>query len=239
MKKKTAAARSPRFPFLGLRKAIEQVHSLMERSGDGKEELAASSIFESLGFHGPSGKANKILAALAAYGLVTKVRVEGEERVFVLTELAKSLAKNKGGKNLARLREAALHPVPFRRIWLNRPQVTEEELMSLFQERGFTEEGAKRATTVYRNNVRFAELDDPQFRASGVVAPLNSPRSRKAGQIVGNQGRLPGGGSMDPTQGLSLPLRSGVAYIPRGMSEEEFQALMQTLRLWKAQLVTG
>lgn len=263
-RKKTA--RSPRFPNIPLKRAQKQLATLADQFGLNFQNVPAIRIFGALGFEvspgdsgsrvAGSGRANKVLAAHRAYGLLEVTLVRDEQgrkrRLVTLTRRGRKLATldPQGEKSSLRfLRRAALEPLVFRRVWhRNAPNLTEDELAEALATRGrFTEQGARRAAKVYFANLRFARLDDPDFRKSGdaIAMPAASPDTN---QPKNDRTQPPPQlRSVPPSrqevvakgpQRLHIPLgESGSAVIPAGLSDEEFQRLMQTLRLWKPALV--
>jgi hypothetical protein len=228
--------RSPRFPFIPLQRALKHTRTLHEQFNT--TATPAPKAMKALGLDTMSGKANKVIAALRAYGLIT---VEKDKvRKIAVTPPGARLSKNPAAPNcLNPLRLAALAPMPFRRLWYNRPGVTEEQLAELFQKRQFTEQGAQRAARIYMANVRFAQLEDPGFRASNNVPPAKLPPKAPAAANVRPAGR---GAASLPTDGprrLQVPLGDSFAAIPVGISQDDFKLLMQTLRLWKSTLVSA
>src|SRR5262249_25970484 len=101
--------RSPSYPSMPLREAIEQVQKIEHhyRANQVDRSVAAKLI----GYKTLSGPANKALADLAAYGLVERAG-KGELRV---TARARDIlhAANDQERN-ARLMEAAMEPELFR-----------------------------------------------------------------------------------------------------------------------------
>ena len=223
--------RSPRFPFLSLEKSLGVIKTLHTKFGDAA--APGPQIAEALGYAGMNGKANKEVAALASYGLILRVGVEEGKRVFKLT--ARGVELSQSSENLEEIRKAALTPRPFHRIWFNRPGVTQSELQSVLVERGFTEEGAARAAQTYCDNVAFADLENAEFRESGVI-PKPEPGPRRRAKAGDDDTSLPASKGAQP-QRLVVPVGGATAVIPVGMSPAEFRLLMQTLRLWKEKLI--
>ncbi|MEM8955093.1 MAG: hypothetical protein AAGD22_13155 [Verrucomicrobiota bacterium] len=226
----TTSTRSPRFPFIPLQRALKHTLTLHEHFKTAA--TPAPKAMKALGFDTMSGKANKLIAALRAYGLVTvdKQRV----RKITVTPTGFRLAKNfSAPKSLNALRLAALAPTPFRRLWENRPGITEEKLAAALKKRNFTEQGAERAAKVYMANVRFAQLEDTDFRASNNLPPAPVPQTVT---IPARPPTLRQGAAAKPGQKLQVPLGKTFAAIPANLSEPHFKLLMQTPRLWKQTL---
>ncbi|MEM7143854.1 MAG: hypothetical protein AAF591_01885 [Verrucomicrobiota bacterium] len=225
------STRSPRFPFIPLQRALK--HTLTLQQHFKTAATPAPKAMKALGFDTMSGKANKIIAALRAYGLIT-VDHQRKVRRIAVTPAGARLAKNPGAQKLLNpLRLAALAPTPFRRLWENRPGITEEKLAATLKKRNFTEQGADRAAKVYMANVRFAQLEDADFRASNNLPPAPAPQTVT---IPARPPRLRQGAATKPGQKLQVPLGKNFAAIPTNLSEAHFKLLMQTLRIWKPTL---
>lgn len=173
------------------------------------------------------GRAVKVFAALRAYGLIERQKESGEEKIFKLSSSALKMIKNEFSAPgvLKELQYAALSPLLFRQLFKNARSDSEEQLIALLQNRGFTEGGATRAAKVFRQNFEFAKLEELHELPEGLPArgpAQNAPQQKR--KAIG--------------QGLSLPLSSGVAYIPSGLSEEEHQLVVRTLNLWKDRLIS-
>ncbi|MEM0896296.1 MAG: hypothetical protein AAGJ79_05360, partial [Verrucomicrobiota bacterium] len=67
--------RSPKFPFIPLKKAVEHARTLHQEIGT--ELVPLPRAVRILGFDALSGKAYRVLAALKAYGLVTRNNEKG------------------------------------------------------------------------------------------------------------------------------------------------------------------
>lgn len=231
--------RSPRLPFIPLRKALGYVETLHKKLAC--EAVPLPRAVRVLGFDALSGRAYRVLAALKAYGLVSRENDKGVK--IRVTEVGAKLVEKAKGENLKVLRLAALEPRPFRRFWFKRPGISEQGLSNLLLKRNFTETGAKRAARVYLANVRFAQLEDADFRESGEVAVPAEWEKASAG----GAGEL---ASVEPVtnnitkeqaskQRLRIPLGDDFATVPLALKKEDFYTLMQTLKLWRSQIVTN
>ena len=106
-----ARIRSPNYPAIGLREALERVKTIY----GAEQHLAAPKevIAKHLGFNGVNGGSNRIISALAKYGLLEeisgdKVRVSGLARSIL--HPANDLEK------VAAITEAATKPAIFAEI---------------------------------------------------------------------------------------------------------------------------
>lgn len=236
--------RSPRFPFITLEEATELLRKLGVHQKDRSKPLTRPEILQALDYASLHGAAVKTVGALRAYDLLEK----NGEGLSITPTGATLLDEPEGPARLAALQRAALSPMAFRNIWRRARHISKSELTAALIDRGFTEGGAKRAARVYRKNSKFAELEtlaiEPELPHRGEshqtiarrkqAARKQAARKRATRKLARDQSLPQSAGDV-----LRLPIGNGVASIPKGMSEEEFQLLMQTLRAWKGQLVTA
>ena len=241
--------RSPRFPFIPLEKAIKRLQKINDALGKSEQPFNREQVMKALGYSGPSGAAMKTGAAMFAYDLLE--RVDSEKGGVKISEVGRKLLETKDETvRLSLLRRAALSPLMFRNVWRNARHCTREELEELLLVRGFTKGGAKRASRIYFRNSQLAELSELEVEPvlPERVSPAQAKKARRWEKKVQQRAaarqerrrarNLKGRrGNEMATDTLDLPLSAGRASIPIGISEEEFQLLLTTLRTWKAQLV--
>jgi hypothetical protein len=225
--------RSPRFPFVPLRAALTHLTKINQAAGDGN--IRRPRAIEALGYDAPNGRVNRLFAAMRGYGLLEVV----EKGVLTVTPLGKRLLKEPEaqakGPWLTAAREAVLNPPIFRRFWRNLRNLDREQLVEALLERKFTEQGAEKAAEVFTRNRKFAGLDDmPAAQQEPQPGATKQGRNLKAGQGQG-AGRPLG----PPRDAVVLPLGNKRAIIPTGISETDYQLLLETLTLWKAKIVKG
>ena len=108
---KKARHRSPNYPTVGLRSAIERVRKLYENDGKAgaPPELAAKHI----GFSSAHGEAHSVLAALKKFGLVDAVkdRLAPTQRAVEIINLPED-----DSRRAQALREAALSPTIYKEL---------------------------------------------------------------------------------------------------------------------------
>lgn len=256
--------RSPRFPFLPLEEAVVLLQKLAEHlPSDPETPFKRPKLLEALGYASFHGAAVKTIGAMRAYDLLQKQ----EDGLTLSSVAREILGADTEEERLEFLQRAALSPLTYRMIWRRARHCNREEIEALLLERGFTEAGAKRASRIYRKNDRFARLSqldlEPELPERGPggrrvqrlreqggergwqripAERIPAERIRAAGNRAGfggcgPRGDRPGSGGRPGARCLSLPLSTGAAVIPKGITENEFQTLMQTLRMWKEQLV--
>lgn len=224
--------RSPRFPFLPLEEAIHLLRKLDVVQKDRSRPLKRPEILKALDFGSFHGVAAKTIASLRAYDLLEK----NGNGLSISATGASLLDAETEAQRLPLARRAALSPLAFRRLWRKSRHASEAEIADLFVSRGFTANGVARAAEVYRRNDEFAALatldSEPDLPERG---PGNVRKQGK--QKLEKRASPPA--SPASSSFLRLPLSTGVAAIPKGIDEEEFTLLMQTLRTWKKQLVAS
>lgn len=217
--------RSPRYPFIDLQCAVDLLSKLSGLKNGNK--LNRGEVLKLLGFDSFSGQAARTFAALRAYHLIAP-SPEGPR----LTGIGRVLIDNSG--DLESLQIAALSPGVFRRIWRRARNASEEELVELLMERGFTAEGALKAASIYRKNAVLAQLDPLEVEPN---LPEPAKKKRPGRKVEEKLRRKLAEASRAGSDPLRLPLSSGNAVVPKGITEEEFELLIKTLHIWKDQLV--
>lgn len=227
-------SRSPRFPFIPLDEAVDLLGKLSIAHSDPVSPLPRPVLLDAFGYASLHGAATKTVAALRAYDLLEKAG-DGVRISLVGRRIldADSLEEKRDF-----LQRAALSPLTFRMMWRRARHSSRSEWKELLLERGFTEPGAKRASKIYRKNDDLAGLRDlhlePELPERGKrQEPCHSPRQG----LGGNQAKTPGQFPRLNPNSLTIPLSTGAAIIPKGITEVEYTNLLQTLRTWKEQLV--
>src|SRR5688500_12996524 len=104
---KTKKHRSPLFPFIPLRKAVERIKTLHER--EGRHASRFSVVTQHWGYRLKSSGGPQTLGALRQYGLVTVDDGSGVDRLVRLTDRALRIILDKReGEAEKAIREAAL-----------------------------------------------------------------------------------------------------------------------------------
>lgn len=225
--------RSPRFPFISLEQAIQYTRLLYKAFK--VSEKPEPKTLVALGFSGASGKANKVLAALNSYKLISVTKVRG--RQFRVSPLGARIARMaKASRSLRDIRMAALSPPVFALLWQNRAGIVEKQIENVLRKSHFTRKGAHRAAQIYLENIAFADLEDPKFRASS-----NNQLSSIPIQSKSKSAKVPSIKSIrqdNRPKSLRIPLSRRTATIPIGITEKEYRLLMRTLRSWKESIIS-
>jgi hypothetical protein len=166
--------RSPRYPFISLRKAEERAKQFWEKHR--KEAARVATVATTWDYGIKSSGLQQTIGALKQYGLLEDTR-NGEDRKVQLTELGRRLVvdQREGVREAAR-KEAATTPRLFKEYahWINDPPSDSHCLSELELDRGFNELAARTFLKAFKDTIAFARLrDDPQ-RDEGDSAPNES-----------------------------------------------------------------
>ncbi|MFN2622080.1 MAG: hypothetical protein ABR611_04465 [Chthoniobacterales bacterium] len=232
--------RSPKYPRIALNEAVDLVRKLHVKAG--RANIRAEVALGPLGYSSLNGAALGTLAALKHYGLV-----DSDRNGLSVSPLAIRLIHPLNDSQEAEAKkEAALRPKIFSQIFEGGyHDCSEDVLANHLVQIGFTPEGARRASAVYKSTVEFARI---YAKGDGAeTQPLHSSPAKTA-SITHVR---PEPDSFDRTTSaalttqpshpeVSVPLTGQmVARIPYPMSEEDFELLIGTLNLWKRKLTTS
>jgi len=236
--------RSPRFPFVPLRAALNHLEKFHAAAPD--DGIKRPAAMKALGFEKPNGRVNRLFAAMRGYGLIEVV----DKGVLAVTPLGKRLLKDPqsraNGPWLAAAREAVLLPPMFRKLWRRARDLDRDQLVEALRQRDFTEQGAEKAAEVFTRNRQFAGLDDmpeglepPVPAHQRAVAAAKQAKNAQAGQgnchpARGMTAKRPLG---PPRDAVVLPLGNKRAIIPTGISLDDYDLLLETVKLWKGKIV--
>lgn len=220
-----------RYPPLPLQDAVEGIQKLFAEIQ--RSSVDGTTASKALNYSSENGAARTKLGALNTYGLIDRGK-----KLVTVTELGIALAHPLGDSRERGLKEAALRPALFKEIWDNHRQCSESVLASTLVHKGLDIASAAQAAKIFKANIAFAGLVDPNY----------SPEEKPPKPQDKNGG---GGDSGKTTQQipriqppmtanvryLPIPLDIGEAPIPVGMSNSDFELLLDTLRLWKKKIV--
>lgn len=214
-----------KYPALQLKDAVEAVEKLFAEIQ--RSSVDGTTASKALDYSSENGAARTKLGAMNAYGLIDR----GKKLVNV-TELGIAIAHPLGDSRERGLKEAALGPPLFKEIWDNHRQCSESVLASTLVHKGIDTESAAQAAKIFKANVAFAGLTESNYNPQ--EKPDQPPEHTNGG------GRAQPKGTPHMTADiryLPIPLDIGNAPIPVGMSEDDFELLLETLKLWKRKIV--
>lgn len=161
-KEKTARqGRSPAYPAIALRKALERADQLRRR--EGKHAVPLTSAYKSwdLGEKGSLGR--QTVAALRYFGMI-EYEGQGAKRLLKLTETALKILLDKRPESTERrelIKEVALKPTIYAQMWKEwGPDLPSDGTIEtyLVRDNGFSETAAPELITSYKDTLDFARL---------------------------------------------------------------------------------
>lgn len=182
--------RSPSFPFIPLRKAVERAQALYENHRREPARLAA--IAPSWDYSPKSSGLIQTVAALKQFGLIEDLG-SGEDRKVVLTKLGQTIvADQRPGARENALKDAARSSSIISEYlpkWLPDRPSDAHCVSELHLDRGFTEEAAKAFLRIFDETVSYAKLDEEAANSPEAIRevlggdedddlPPSHPRSR-------------------------------------------------------------
>jgi hypothetical protein len=169
--KPMSRSRSPNYPQIGLKEAVQRVSSVYKR--DYQATLTRDLTAERLGYSGLNGKSLAVLAALGKFGLL-----EGRGEETRVTDLAvRILAFPPGSpERRAALGEAASRPELFVELdqRFARGQASDGAIRAWLITRGFIPPAAEAAVRSYRETRQLLESEGDAAPAP-VLPPRESP----------------------------------------------------------------
>jgi hypothetical protein len=177
--------RSPKFPYIGLGKALERVEVLYGKVK--RYEARVADIAKDWDLSPKSSSTDRTVAAIQSFGLIEDSG-SGENRKIKRSELgARILADRRPGVRESLLAEAALKPpsiADYARRWGGGRPDEAHALSQLQFEGGFTADAAKLFLRVFDETIRFtAGVQDDKTIDSGLVddeAPSDSQSDNAA-----------------------------------------------------------
>jgi hypothetical protein len=156
---KASKDRSPSFPFIPLKIAIERLEAFEKKFG--RHPTPFVKVGLAWGLKEKSSQADQILAALRSFGLV-RYEGMGKERQASLTEEGRTYIRaQQDSVKRQILKQSALRPKIIRKFWTtwgpDRPP-DEVALDQLTLKNSFTDAGAKNFLSVYDATIAYAGL---------------------------------------------------------------------------------
>jgi hypothetical protein len=165
-------SRSPNYPQIGLKDAIQRVSGVYKR--DYQASLTRNLAAERLGYSGLNGKSLAVLAALAKFGLL-----EGRGEETRVTDLAvRILAFPPGSpERRAALAEAASRPELFVELdqRFARGQASDGAIRAWLITRGFIPPAAEAAVRAYRETKQLLEAEGDAVPQPSPPQPMPEP----------------------------------------------------------------
>lgn len=149
--------RSPNFPVISLKDAVERARMLYEKDGTGGS--TKDSVFKNMGYNSKNGASLGVLSALGKFGLTD----EKNGRI-VLTKDAIFILMKGGNEDQRRdaLRRCALRPVLYKKLWEDHAEhgalPGDDTLRSLLVSMDFNPKSVNKAVEAFRETIAFADL---------------------------------------------------------------------------------
>jgi len=230
--------RSPSFPFVGLREALDRARAFYEaeQRNSARIETAASHW----GYSPKSSGGKQTIAALRSFGLLdgdSLVKLSGRALRILLDERLDERGDSEERRRL--VQQAALLPPIHSRLWerygaeLPSPQTLK---LSLILDEGFNESSVDHFLTEYRETLEYARLaagparEETAAERSERTAPPPPPLPREARPVTAAAGIEP----------VLFPLLDGNAVefrIRRAISAEEAEDVRVVFELWLRKIV--
>ena len=251
-KKKATRGRSPNYPGIDLRQAIDRARAFYAQ--DRRNETPAAMVLKHWGYQPKSGGGLVVLAALKKFGLLHD-QGEGEKRTVKLTPTALDIIEDPREDSPERdqlIRAAALLPPIHKELWEKYggefPSDTTFK-WQLMKDRSFTDGGAEEFISQFKRTIAFANLtksgvlpaehgDNPADGEDDAGDPLVKPipaileldPKRPAAQAASTQTVIPLAITHNPASWARL-----AAHFP--LSEDEWEMMMNLLQAMKPRLV--
>jgi hypothetical protein len=201
----------------------------------GRNAVPAETLATALGFKSLSGASRPLLASLSYYGLLERVG-----HTHKVSDLALRIIRPvSDADKVAAIKQARLEPKLVAQIDQEHPDCSETVLASLLIRKGFTEDGAKRAAKIFKDNLEFvAKLGNTSEQEKPNAEPPKPPAGKNVGAPTAGIPKQ----SMPPpaitANELPVPIGENlIARIPFPMSAEDFDLFIGTLNLWKKKLI--
>ncbi|CAN5428743.1 hypothetical protein BH18VER1_BH18VER1_07860 [soil metagenome] len=223
--------------MFSLRFAVEAADKIWKAQN--KHAAHIDSVVQTIGYTKRTGASLRAISALDQYGL-TKETGNSDNRNVGLSEAALDILMGTAEQKQKALKSAAIKPTIYRELWSRygaHPPADDVMRTFLIREKSFNPTVVDDVVKDYRITVEYANLRDnipedepPSDSAPSEDAPLPSTSSKPLQ-------RKPSAPMTANVRYLPIPLDIGDAPIPVGMSDSDFNLLLDTLKLWKKKIV--
>lgn len=218
--------RSPSYPFISIKKAIERIEAL--NKSHGKAAARAATIASAWEYAPKSSGLLQTLSALKQYGLIEDIG-RGPDRKIQLTDLAWRLLKDKRpGVIEASIDEAIRKPklmAEYLPLWYPERPNDSHCISELQIDRGFTEDAAKSFIKVFDENVaadNLAKTDNIVYNSEDGKFP---EPTIKDGPKPMHQAQTLRSVSIPNRAIFPLPEGTAMLELPEGLSKESHEDL--------------
>jgi hypothetical protein len=245
---KQRRTRSPSYPAVSLRDAIEKARVFWENEKRHSAPIDAAA--KDWNYDVKSSAVPTTVAALRKYGLLEDVGAGGKQRQLRLTDSALKIILNEEGnpERQSEIKAAALRPNLHRELWAKYGEQlpSDQTLRSwLLLDKRFNPASVAGFINNYKETISFAKLTSSDIVTDTTTETdeEEQPEQHLQTSPLAAQKRSRGdlGFTAPPMTAniryLPIPLDIGDAPIPVGMSEDDFNLLLETLQLWKKKIV--
>ncbi|WP_448044591.1 hypothetical protein [Bradyrhizobium liaoningense] len=172
---KARKERSPSFPFISLRKAVERAQEMADAHKRSPARLSV--VGETWGYGAKSSGLLQTVAALKAFGLIEDIGGGADRRIQVSDLGWRILSDARPGAKEQAIRDAALKPrliAEYAPHWVPERPSDAHCISELHLDRGFTQDAAKLFLRVFDETVSYANLAEsdnlsPSFQQENSV----------------------------------------------------------------------
>ena len=143
-----AKPRSPNYPAIGLKEAIEHIRKIHVE--EHMNEMPRDVVAKHMGYKSLNGTSMPMVSALSKYGLL-----EGRGDQTRVSELARSVLFEQGEEKQKALKRAAFSPTLFEELRTQFPErvPSEQNLVAYLQKHGFRASAADAVSRTYRDTL--------------------------------------------------------------------------------------
>ncbi len=237
--------RSPNYPYVGLKEALEKTESI--RKIGGIHPVGLTSAMSEWSYK--EGTTNSVLAALKAFGLVD-VTGEGKQRQLKVTEVARKILVDHSEK-ADLLKKAALNPTLYAELWKqfgpDLPPSDKPISEYLIFTRHFNEKVVSNVIKDFKDTISFANLSqsdkiEPDLDVEDDIYEEIDPTDETDSNKKKVRRQLPKDGEIVEELNFKLAPESNVSLVltsKQRVTQEDFELLMKMLELQKTAFPTA
>lgn len=248
--------RSPSFPSLGLEDAVAKARIIWDK--ENRHSVPVDVAVKHWKYSPKSSGGKQALASLLKYGLLSEAGANAA-RTVRLTDRALQILLGEPDAAKSATKDAALTPTLNQELWneYGKTLPSEDSLQrKLVLELKFNPSSVHDVVQTYKETLAYAGLMEETAETvvtnepvTPAIIPPNpnfppTPLHEKGTQeakpnpaLINNPLALKP--PVNAEAMLPIPMDNGLsAYIPRGISEDDFEVLLESLKLWKRKIVT-
>ena len=240
-------------PFLSLDDAVDRARTLYQKAKRNAINVSTAAVY--LGYSRKASNFTLTIAALKKYGLLLD-EGSSEGRRVKLTETAIQILADTREISADRektIRQVALLPKAHRELWQQfGSDAPDDETLEVYLklEKGYTEDAARSVVRVYRRTILYAGLhqqgilgdvaaEDVEMDSASTerIADKRAPMDRQNSTTEWTQTN-----GESPVRTLSIPLGGSRTFdirFPTDLSKEDFDFIVENMKLWERQIVAS